>query len=468
MRWVFFLPLAGGWPWDLSFFLEDSEDTILASTPEDLEENTTNGTAGLDGFWIEGYIWAWWQSGYQAYDAAAPGWFGLPGRPGRLRTEGGWAGYFADGVGVQAFGEWWPLVAYFTAGILMVGALGVLAYSLHTLSAPFRAVGRGLHCLARACCCCRRPQGVEAHLPSAPPTMTEVEWHGPKTGWPTETRYLQQRLKGRGSRRRLNDVVIRRDGHVARLHQEESLLKRIDSDGLRVKFSSVASCTSRQFRRDLEDAGEVHLCRQLECRAEHPLHVQEFAGVDHEALLDLHCFAHGSSRWLLGMIWRNALHCIGCIFTFTRWIFKRCCMTPARRTIRGEDGHERALDPESESEAEGDEATCQGVRVGLILCAHWRQTDATTWPPQKRPPCWTRMWRFRMFAPQGRGSCAELLCAPIIGRSTRALQQNANAESSSATKHPREQSMGYRYAMITSAINRARQHEGTAHTPMAC
>ena len=142
------------------------------------------------------------------------------------------------------------MVAYFTAGILMVGALGILAYSLHTLSAPFRAVGRGLQCLARACCCCHRPQGVEAHLPSAPPTMTEVEWHGPKTGWPTETRYLQQRylyerLKGRGSRRRLNDVTIRRDGHVARLHQEESLLKRIDSDGFRVKFSSVGTVVVR-------------------------------------------------------------------------------------------------------------------------------------------------------------------------------------------------------------------------------
>ena len=119
------------------------------------------------------------------------------------------------------------------------------------------------------------------------PLMSEIEWHGPKTGWPTETRYLQQRLKGRGSRRRLNDVVVRRGGHVARLLQEESMLKRIDSDGLRVKFNGVSGCTSRQFRRELEEAGEVHLCRQLECRADHSMHIQEFAGVDHEALLDL-------------------------------------------------------------------------------------------------------------------------------------------------------------------------------------
>ena len=88
MRWTFFLPLAGGRrPWDLSFLLENPEKTILASAPEDLEENMTNGTAGLDGFWIDGYIWAWRQSRSQAYDAAAPGWL--------VRTS--WTTWTVDG-----------------------------------------------------------------------------------------------------------------------------------------------------------------------------------------------------------------------------------------------------------------------------------------------------------------------------------------------------------------------------------
>ena len=252
-----------------------------------------------------------------------------------------------------------------------IGLLGILTYSLHTLTGPCRAIGRGIHMLCGLCCCRRRDE-LDVHLPSARPPTVDIEWHGPKTGWPTETRYLQQRLKGRGSRRRLNDVVIRRGGHVARLHQEESLLKRIDSDGLRVKFSSVSGCTSRQFRRELEEAGEIHLCRQLECRADHALHIQEFAGVDHEALLDLHRYAHGSPRWLLGLLGRGVWRGLGLAVRAGRRCCRLCCVKKEGRVIRNEDGQERILDPDSESEVEGDEASCQGVRVGLVLDGEMR------------------------------------------------------------------------------------------------
>lgn len=67
-----------------------------------------------------------------------------------------------------------------------------------------------------------------------------------------ETGYLQHRLKGRGSRRKLNDVLLRKAGCVVRLY--------LDSD--RVKFRGVT-----------EEVGEIHLCRQLGRRAEHQLHL---------------------------------------------------------------------------------------------------------------------------------------------------------------------------------------------------
>lgn len=199
--------------------------------------------------------------------------------------------------------------------------------------------------------------------------MVDIDWHGPKAGWPTETRYLQQRLKGHGSRRRLNDVVIRRGGHVARLLQEESVLKRIDSDGLRVKFSGVSGCTSRQFRRELEEVGEIHRCRQLECKAEHALHFQEFAGIDHEALLELHRYAHRSPRWLIGLLsrGRGVWRVLGLLARMARCCCRLCCVKKVNRVIRDEGGHERFLDPDSESEVEGDEAPWQGVRVGLVV-----------------------------------------------------------------------------------------------------
>ena len=360
------LPAVIGWPWQLGHNEEHSfEENLTGVDPGgDTEPPSNNTHQKGDFWWFEGTIWGFWWSA-DGFGEDAP-WFGTPESPGRLRSDGGWAGYFVDGIGVQAFGSWWPWVAYFVMITFLTGILGILTYSLHTLTGPCRALGRGVHALC-GLCCCRRRDDLEAHLPSARPLMSEIEWHGPKTGWPTETRYLQQRLKGRGSRRRLNDVVVRRGGHVARLLQEESMLKRIDSDGLRVKFNGVSGCTSRQFRRELEEAGEVHLCRQLECRADHSMHIQEFAGVDHEALLDLHRYAHGSPRWLLGLLGRGLWRAVGLVARLTRCCCRICCVKKGTRVIRDEEGRERMLDPDSESEVEGDESSCQGVRIGLVI-----------------------------------------------------------------------------------------------------
>ncbi|CAK9011592.1 J domain-containing protein [Durusdinium trenchii] len=150
------------------------------------------------------------------------------------------------------------------------------------------------------------------------------------------------------------------------------MLKRIDSDGLRVKFNGVSGCTSRQFCRELEEVGEIHLRRQLECKAEHSMHIQEFAGVDHEALLGLHRYAHGSPRWLIGLLGRGVWRGLGFLVRLLRCCCRICCNKKTNRVIRDEDGHERFLDPDSESEAEGDEAACQGVRVGLMVDGEMR------------------------------------------------------------------------------------------------
>ena len=138
-------------------------------------------------WWIEGQIRGFWRQSYSPEDEAA--WFGTPDHPGRLRAEGGWAGYFVDGIGVQAFGTWWPWTAWVIMVSFSPSVLGILTYSLHTLTGPFRAVGRGLQALC-GLLCCRRRDGLDAHLPSARPPMVDIEWHGPKTGWLTETRYL--------------------------------------------------------------------------------------------------------------------------------------------------------------------------------------------------------------------------------------------------------------------------------------
>ena len=273
-------------------------------------------------------------------------WFSTPEGTGRLGRDAGWIGYFIDSLGVAAFGSWWAYAAWVGIGIGSIILLGLLAWG------PIR-------------CCCRRGGDESAPLPEGPPLARNVEWRGPATGWPAGTRYLQEKLKGRGSRRRLNDVLVRVNGQVARLQQDESSQRRIDTHGLKVKFLSITGCTSRQFRRELENAGEIHLCRQVECGVEHGMHVKEYAGIDREALLDLHQYANGSPRWLLGVLcrcfWKGGGTILGCLRCLL------CCGGGRRqRQLRRPDGGVRDLGPDSESEAEIDECSCQAVRVGVM------------------------------------------------------------------------------------------------------
>ena len=299
-------------------------------------------------------------------------WFSTPEGTGRLGRDAGWIGYFIDSMGVAAFGSWWGCAAWtgICAGAIIL--LGLLAYSIQTLLAPVRWVTKALgYAWGPLSCCCRRASDEQAPLPEGPPLARSVEWRGPATGWSAETRYLQEKVKGRGSRRRLNDVLIRVRGQVARLQQDESSQRRIDTHGLKVKFLSITGCTSRQFRRELEDVGEIHLCRQVECGVEHGMHVKEYAGIDREALLDIHQYANGSPRWLLGVLcrcfWRGGSILFGCIRCLI------CCGGTRRpRQLRRPDGGVRDLGPDSESEAEIDECSCQAVRVGVIQDGHMR------------------------------------------------------------------------------------------------
>ena len=299
-------------------------------------------------------------------------WFSTPEGTGRMGRDAGWIGYFIDSLGVSAFGSWWAYAAWTGIGAGAIILLGLLAYSLQTLLAPVRWVTTMLsYARGPISCCCRRSSDDTTPFPEGPPLARNVEWRGPATGWPAETRYLQEKVKGRGSRRRLNDVLVRVHGQVARLQQDESSQRRIDTHGLKVKFLGITGCTSRQFRRELEDVGEIHLCRQIECGVEHGMHVKEYAGVDREALLDLHQYANGSPRWLLGVLCRCFWTGGSLLFGFIRCL---CCCGGGRRQrqLRRPDGGVRDLGPDSESEAEIDECSCQAVKVGVIQDGHMR------------------------------------------------------------------------------------------------
>ena len=216
-------------------------------------------------------------------------------------------------------------------------------------------------------CCCRRSEAGDGPVLATPSLARTIEWHGPATGWNTETRYLQEKIKGRGSRRKLNDIVVRHEGHVARLQQDESRLKRIDAYGLRVQFSGIAGCSSRTFRKKLEDTGEIHLCRRDECGLDHGLHIREFAGLDHEAILDVHDYTRGGSCWMLRSSWRGLCWLVAALWFAATYICRCCCRRSEVRKQTKADGSTRILHPDSESEVEAEDNTCEGVRVGILV-----------------------------------------------------------------------------------------------------
>jgi len=257
-----------------------------------------------------------------------------------MNYEAGWAGYFLDGIGLNLFGEWWPGVAYTALVIMGLGFGGLTAYVLQTLCTPVRWVVEGfVGSIKLLTCCCRRGQ-AEGDVPAlaAPNLARTIEWHGPATGWNTETRYLQERIKGRGSRRKLNDIVIRYEGQVARLQQDESRMKRIDAYGLRVQFAGIAGCSSRTFRKKLEDVGEVHLCRRDDCGLDHGLHVREFAGLDHESILDVHEYTSGGSCWLLRASWRGTRWVLSGLLYLVTCLYFTQTFLPSRRSSPGDLG----------------------------------------------------------------------------------------------------------------------------------
>ena len=365
---------------DTGYGMDDSVDGYNKSSSNS-SDSTAGGTERSFEWWS---FRAFWEGGRYGERSEKPtnadpvdeeaGWFSQPERKGRMHSEAGWAGYFVDGFGLHLFGEWWPGVAYTTLLLVGIGLGGLTAYVLQTLCTPVRWVLGGLATILGffACCCRRGDGGGEVPALAAPNLARTIEWHGPATGWNTETRYLQERIKGRGSRRKLNDIIVRCDGQVARLQQDESRLKRIDAYGLRVQFAGIAGCSSRAFRRKLEDVGEVHLCRRDECGLDHGLHVREFAGLDHETILDVHEYTSGGSCWLLRASWRGIYWTLGIIWYMATFACRGCYRNREVRKQTKADGSTRILHPDSESEVEAEDNTCEGVRVGILVDGQMR------------------------------------------------------------------------------------------------
>lgn len=263
-----------------------------------------------------------------------------------------------------------PLLGHAALAIGGVLLLGLLSYGLQIFFAPcFGFVKCLIGTMTLLGCCFRRSpyHEVGSKLPPTTPPVTTVKWHGPGTGMETSTTYYQASVRGRGSSRKPNDLLVRAAGKVARVQLSQQGKHRVDRHGLTVELGSVLGCSDRKFRRELESSGRLHLCRQEKCPVKGSLHLQEYAAIDSEAIVDIGVYARLTPCRVCVLGCRMLKGVCKLVLYLLRPLCCCCRRGRGNRQVVTPDGDIRELDPDSESEPEVEERPCQAVRVGLQL-----------------------------------------------------------------------------------------------------
>ncbi|CAE8601345.1 unnamed protein product, partial [Polarella glacialis] len=316
---------------------ETSNFTTNSSQPSGSTERPDPGPGyGMGSWWI-------------AWDFSAvleKSWFSKRSSSGTMRTEGGWILYLLDASGTTAFGDFWPTVA---GGVLVL--LGLVIYALS-----------------------RQPVD---DLPEAPAMSgyVRVDWAGPATSRDTDSEYFSRQVKGRGSQRRQNDLLVIANQQAARVQGDTSAQwARIDRHGLAVKYQRVLSSRGRGLLKELDGISRLHLCRSQECGClpgPDTVHVKTYAAIDAGSLVDIGAYANFSPcrciTLLSRLIYRLAQLSTCGIFTIIPWLLARrqSRKEGIRKIVEG--GAIRALDPESESEREEEGDSCAAIKVGLEI-----------------------------------------------------------------------------------------------------
>ena len=171
--------------------------------------------------------------------------------------------YLADQTGYWAFGDWWSFVGRIIVIALVALILALMSYAVRTLLSPLQMVVRAWNFFG----ICKVPDAVEELLPPPQATAQSFVWYGPSSRRQPDTPYLQTVVKGRGARRRPNELMIRVDGQVARITLDTSENHRIDRHGLVINCLEVLSSSGRTLRSKLFNSEKraLHLCRHADC-----------------------------------------------------------------------------------------------------------------------------------------------------------------------------------------------------------
>ena len=162
---------------------------------------------------------------------------------------------------------------------------------------------------------------------------------------------------------------------------------RVDRHGLHVKIEAVLGCTSRTWRGNLEQLGHVHLCRTVGCAQAHPMHVDQYAAIDHTQIV--HLAEHGKAT-CTRVVWiglRKIGSLVFWIFGGFFWSFLTwACRRPVEPRFLTDDTGRRELAYESEIENDLEDRPCQAARDGVQTASGGRIESAASQVAPSRNP----------------------------------------------------------------------------------
>ena len=158
-----------------------------------------------------------------------------------------------------AFGEWWwtPIALVILGTVAWVGKMVTATLGCARTAAgilmliiffPFHVLRWAGSFISRRCCgCCRAQDSVD------------LEWYGPDGSNAPSREYYTETVKGRGTDRELNHLIVGLPAGLVRLAIKGGVASR---HGMYITWSRVVEATSERVGRIFRNArlGKAHLC----------------------------------------------------------------------------------------------------------------------------------------------------------------------------------------------------------------
>ena len=159
-------------------------------------------------------------------------------------------------------------------------------------------------------------------------------------------------------------MVLCMNQEVAVAEVDAGSCSTINRHGMLLAIKRVPQSTSKRFGHALFTAGKVHLCRAADCQETADLHCKCFAHLAVDQNVDVfEIQSSGATTWALGRLAALALHSIFVAPCQSVRYLLRCCCCCRHRVRRAQEEASWTHSPDSESEVEEDEKTCQAHLV---------------------------------------------------------------------------------------------------------